>query len=398
MNADEPQGPIWDLVEQILRSDFRIAVAVTGGGSRAVSWLLNHPGASRAMLEAQIPYHPAALKRFLDVPGPHRAVAETARAMAWQASERAAALLADIPPAAVEGASALGIACTAALATDRERRGGDRAHIAVRTPREYRVVNLHFDRDAGADRLAQEEVVSMAIVHALAGSCGSGAEGEPDLPPWVQAQTGMLPVDEPLEAFMRGDAATLELDLEGDVVAGPRIGNRTLLAGSFNPLHAGHEELLAAVGRRTGHLPGLELSIANVDKAELGYGELIGRLRPLRGKYCVAITRAPTFLEKARLFPGARFVIGYDTAARLLDPRYYGDSPTAMRQAMREIAITGCRFLVAGRVHEGVFRSLGDLRLPEDTEALFEAVPEWEFRNDANSTEIRARMTGADRS
>ena len=38
----------------------------------------------------------------------------------------------------------------------------------------------------------------------------------------------------------------------------------------------------------------------------------------------VWLTRAATFAEKAALFPGAAFVLGWDTAVRVIDPKYYG--------------------------------------------------------------------------
>lgn len=33
--------------------------------------------------------------------------------------------------------------------------------------------------------------------------------------------------------------------------------------------------------------------------------------------------QAPLFTDKATLFPGATFVVGYDTAVRLVDEKYY---------------------------------------------------------------------------
>ncbi len=40
----------------------------------------------------------------------------------------------------------------------------------------------------------------------------------------------------------------------------------------------------------------------------------------------VVVTRATLFTNKADLFPDSCFVVGYDTAARLVLPKYYGDS------------------------------------------------------------------------
>jgi hypothetical protein len=104
----------------------------------------------------------------------------------------------------------------------------------------------------------------------------------------------------------------------------------------------------------------------------------------------VLLTRAPRFLEKARLFPANTFVIGWDTAVRLVHPRYYGASEPAMHAALQELRELGTRFLVAGRVNqEGQFLSLADAAVPGTFADMFDAIPERLFRADISSTELR---------
>ena len=76
---------IWTQVEAVLHSGTRLALATTGGGSELISWLLNHPGASRAIVEAQVPYSERALAAYLAFAGPHGANEQTARDMAGRA-------------------------------------------------------------------------------------------------------------------------------------------------------------------------------------------------------------------------------------------------------------------------------------------------------------------------
>lgn len=115
------------------------------------------------------------------------------------------------------------------------------------------------------------------------------------------------------------------------------------------------------------------------------------RLAQFAWRAPVELTRAPTFLEKSRLFPGATFVTGDDTAERLVAERYYGDSPTRMRAAPEEMAGRGARFLVAVRRDpSGRLRSLADAAVPEAFAGLFTGVPESRFRLDTSSTELRA--------
>ena len=53
--------------------------------------------------------------------------------------------------------------------------------------------------------------------------------------------------------------------------------------------------------------------------------------------------QAPLYPTKAKLFPGSTFVIGYDTAIRLVDGKYYGGDDAALLQiaAMKQ-SVSAC--------------------------------------------------------
>ena len=162
-----------------------------------------------------------------------------------------------------------------------------------------------------------------------------------------------------------------------------------ILPGSFSPLHEGHERLAQVGGELLGATVTFEISIANVDKPPLEEDEVRERLGQFRGRWPVVLTRAPRFWNKAALFPGCTFIIGWDTAARLVSPRYYEGSDAAMDEALTQIQEEGCRFLVAGRVYDGVFRTLSDVAIPQDSIDMFQDIPESRFRIDLSSSEIR---------
>ena len=135
---------------------------------------------------------------------------------------------------------------------------------------------------------------------------------------------------------------------------------------------------------------GFELSVKNVEKPSLAPGEVRWRAAQFRWRYPLWLTQAPTFLDKARLFPGVTFAVGTDTAARLVQGRFYGNDPARMAAALDEMRTLGCRFLVAGRVNaEGVFQGLTDLAIPEAFADRFEAIPESRLRLDVSSTALR---------
>lgn len=140
----------------------RLVYAFAGAGALALHWLHAVAGSSRTVLEARDCYAPASLAELLGGPPAQAVGAETAAAMAGWAARRAAALAESDWPL-------LGVACTAAVATDRARRGADRACVAVAGPGETIVYEVSLLRGAG--RAAHEQLVSRLVVEAIARVC-----------------------------------------------------------------------------------------------------------------------------------------------------------------------------------------------------------------------------------
>jgi hypothetical protein len=166
---------------------------------------------------------------------------------------------------------------------------------------------------------------------------------------------------------------------------------KVVLPGSFNPLHAGHIKLAEVASELLGHPTAFELSIVNADKPPIERAEVDRRLHQFGGRL-IWLTRAPTFLEKARLFPDAVFVVGADTAARILSPRYYPE--TNLDLAINQLRGSGCRFLVAGRVDgSGLLLTLDDLPVSAAHRDLFSTIPTNVFRMDLSSTQLRRPLS-----
>ena len=234
--------------------------------------------------------------------------------------------------------------------------------------------------------------MTRAIVLWLARACGVAAPSPRSLlDASEQFEETVIPTVDPLDRLLAGelDRVTVQPDGQLALSAPPPP---LLLPGSFNPLHDGHVALARVAEELRQQPAAFEISVINVDKPPLTAGTVRQRAAQFAWKAPVEITRAPTFVEKSRPFFGATFVIGADTAERLVAPRYYGDDAGRMHAALAEIANAGGSFLVAVRIDAASrVRTLRDVEVPPRYADLFSEIPEQRFRADLSSSAIRAR-------
>ena len=366
------------VIRQIHASPAQAVVVVTGGGAQLVSWLLTVPGASRTVLEVLVPYSERALADFLGE-RPHQvASVGTAETMSRQAYRRAMELADSDGPV-------VGIGCTAAVATDRAKRGAHRVHVARCTAHSVVTYSLEFTKGL-RDRVGEDTIASLLVVQALAEAAGVPMDVAIPLSATEHLIIGGS--GDPIDLLVAGVIDTVLVRANGTITPNGRPDG-AVLSGSFDPLHAGHRELVSVASETLEMQVTLEMSVANVDKPPLSAPVIRERLDQFAGTYDVVLTKAPTFAEKVRVLPRTCFVIGYDTMVRLIDPAYYGDDERKMTKALASIAQLGARFLVAGRLEDGVFRTLSDVPVPDEFRDMYEAIPEHRFRRDISSTHLR---------
>jgi hypothetical protein len=380
-----PSDAAWrQLISALHASGRKAALAITGGGSGAVGELLRVPGGSRLLIEAQVPYDALALAAFLGFAPEQACSADTAIAMARSIRARAARLM----PA---GTDPIGLGATAALVSDRPRKGEHRFHIAFADS--ARTAHCTGVLAKGRrDRAAEEDLVSRAIVLWLAHACGITAPSPRSLlDPDEHFSEMVTATVDAIDQLLAGEVDRVTVQPDGQVMLSAPCPP-VLLPGSFTPLHAGHVTLARVAEEFRQQPAAFEISVTNVDKPPLTGDAVRQRLAQFAGKWSVELTRAPTFVEKSRLFPGTTFVIGADTAERLIAPKYYGDDEVRMHLALKEIANAGCSFLVAVRIDAaGRVRALNNIPVPQRHADLFTEIPEHRFRFDTSSSEIRAR-------
>ncbi len=382
MLSPEKERVIRDLYD----SAFQLVYEFTGAGSLGLAWLHSVAGSSRTILEASDRYSAASLEALVGKSGGNPVSPQTAAAMANAAYQRAAVLSEDSAPL-------LGIGFTATIATDRSKRGDHRCCIAIQGRHGVSSYDLTLKKGK-RDRLGEETLAAQLLVHALALALRDASPPPLDLVDPEHLIASRKAIEDPVALLLEGKLRWVTVHPDGRRIPEEAMGG-ALLSGSFNPLHAGHEAMALAAEKTLRRPVRFELPIVNADKPPLRRSEIERRLQQFHGRHQVVLTRVALFRQKAELFQGCDFVVGADTAARLVDPRYYG-TVAERDEALRHIARSGCRFLVAARSKDEQLQTLGTLAVPREFEPLFIELPESAFRVDLSSTAIRERRSERD--
>ena len=359
-------------------------MSVSGVGSQSINWLLSVPGASKTLIEATIPYSNESLNRYIgEVPKQYVSKA-TALSMAKAAYMQGAQY-------GNNEMDIIGVSCTGAISTNRKRRGDNQAFIGLWGPRLKYVAHLILEKGE-RNRVEEEELVSSLIVQCVEEKLLGNSVLNVDLNKLESVSVDETEFSSDLDSLVNGHISSIT-SMGTNLVGLDKSFKGGILSGSFNPIHQGHIELSKIASDILEAPVAFEISVTNVDKPLLQADEIKKRVSQFERSETVILTCAPLFAEKSGIFQNSTFIIGNDTALRLVDPKYYDNDVQNMYTSLQKVKDNKCDFLVAGRLQNSEFKTISDMAIPEAFISLFQGIPESQFRMDLSSSELRSDGT-----
>lgn len=351
-----------DRGRQLNDSGCKVYLATTGAAASAARYIWDTPGASQPLMGFEFPYSQYMFDKFVgrswSTTGKSYCGVDAAHALAQQSFLHAqgGALFTGQP-----GARCIGVGLSAAVETGRTLRGGTRMFAAVRTPAGLYQVEIHFTQGfLGRDG-------SGMVCDLVAYNLTLFAAGIPQVP--IRATQDELRIESDDVVFTDGgmildpklvrpsavnlSARSVLVRFDGTIGSVLELDRtkHVIIPGSFNPFHGGHDQMGTTAKFITGKEPIFEISKKNVDKLEISVEELDRRLQQFRGRWDVVVTRdASRFVDKAKAYGDCDFVIGEDTAVRIVDPKYYfASDKTQMLLNLEKLRDAGVKFYVLQR-------------------------------------------------
>lgn len=399
---------------------------VTGAGAGFQNDIWEVPGVSNFFIGAQMPYDMEETAKVLGFTPAKFVSEETAIDLALTAYLKAWK----------PGRQAIGVGVTCSVTSNRNRKGDNRIVVAVFTEVACYTLNVvlqkgNFWNDWEEKKITQEELeacvaekrkadgelanrlTAYLLTVVVGGVCSAPVSG-------LNINTNMELARARILAhpyFMAsGQRGTVE-KING--------ANTVFYPGAFNPVHSGHLQgaevamrvhnfisvTEAMVDLKHGYtilLSDAEIishfvefrrtlifttTVNPAHKPALTAAEMLQRAAMMKGHNFLLTEDDPLYLDKARKFPGAHFIMGADALERMLDSRW-GIDPLNL---VKEFSELKTRFLVLGRLIGDTYQTStdiiafnGDVQYYLRQYEPFMMIP-ISFRLDISSSELRAK-------
>lgn len=370
----------------------RLYVAATGAGASLQALLWAVPGISSVLVGGSFPYDQDATAEFLGY-RPEKYVAESVAVDMASVSYMKAL-------SSKRAGAPIGVGITASVAGTREHRGDHRVCVAVRTKDEPAFhTSVIIRKGVGYEaRQKDEEFVVHLAMDMIMSAAKLSYTGKP-LDAEIY-QGGAVHVTQDLHPFL----SLPYFRADGTRTEAPKDGRGLLLVpGAFNPVHFGHFGMAEAAEKVSGLRATYYITMKPPHKETISVSEALARIPQFRGKDLLFGYDDALYLDKARKYPGAGFVIGTDAMDRMLDPKWYGEGRDGVLDMITEFSKLGCRFYVANRIVDGKLLTIDEVSQKRSKELApsglvsLEALSVWTRLPgswDISSTEIRARSVG----
>ena len=368
----------------LFKTKLKAYSAITGGGTGFPDLLSQIPGTSSILVGSDTPYAFKAFDRFIGTKWWNRSYCsiDAAAVLAHESFY----LAQEIQFADDDLSSEIvGIGLSAAVATDKTSRGGTRVYVAIRTRTATYGVKIRLRQVAGQEQRAEDLVICelsalnlllfVAKLPQIPFAADLGIESENLVP----GDSGLILRPDILSEIILPE--TLEFPLlispEGLVsaVTAHDFSNTIIFPGTFDLLHFGHHNLATIASKMFGRRVIFEITSRNAAKQERSVESLALRAGQGRGRWDFIVrSDAGLFLQKARSYPGAHFIVGADIASLILDPRYY-ENDGGLTNVLRQFQSLGTVFYVLDREHLGEMIAYEDLPIPPRHNNLFVSLP-----------------------
>ena len=388
------------LVDKIHATPTKVVLFIAGGGLGIFEVLTHRGGGSATLLAGLIPNDPEETIELLGHTPEKLASEETARTMAMVAFQRALKRSKGNYPV-------IGVACSSVLQKTPYERVGRKHLVYAALQTDSKTISCVLDLGEGVSepnqdgeilRMTEEKITVRLILNLIAEGCGLKEQvrlgydcKDSDL---CRRESGLIGVS--ISKILQGSAVPFDCYDNGEIITNHAVCQNEpwpcIFPGSFNPIHSGHWEMCELAMDMMNKDIEFEISLTNVDKPALDLISLEKRLQGFchsgksHGPIRVWVSNAATFTKKCEQFHNATFIVGYDTAKRICDPKY--DKHGDLNYVFHHFRSYHARFLVFGREINGVYNSGLD-EFPEQFRALATACIQPRKYTAISSSEIR---------